>query len=47
MSFTEKIFVAKFSAKVMYSGKVTHELKATRESMGRDKSLLMKWFVFV
>ena len=27
--------------------KITHELKATRESMGRDKSLLIKCFVFV
>ena len=25
----------------------THELKATRELMGRDKNLLMKCFVFV
>ena len=28
-------------------GLSTHELKDTRESMGRDKSLLMKCFVFV
>ena len=31
----------------LIDSKATHELKATKESMGRDKNLLMKCFVFV